>query len=98
MFRGGLKSFCAITWPVLFEKNEDSAKIKSVSKVLGTNETAVSSQALQKSVCPFLRPRVRKTPLEKEMATHSSITFLEIPRTEESGGLSHMGPPELDAT
>ena len=29
----------------------------------------------------------REDPLEKEMATHSSIFGWEIPRTEESGGL-----------
>ena len=29
----------------------------------------------------------REDPLEKEMATHSSILTLEIPRTEESGRL-----------
>ena len=29
-------------------------------------------------------------PLEKEMATHSSIPAWEIPWTEESGGLHHM--------
>ena len=30
---------------------------------------------------------VGKTPLDKEMATHSSILAWEIPRTEEPGGL-----------
>ena len=30
-------------------------------------------------------------PLEKEMATHSSILAWEIPRTEEPGGLQSMG-------
>ena len=30
-------------------------------------------------------------PLEKEMATHSSILALEIPWTEELGGLQSMG-------
>ena len=30
-------------------------------------------------------------PLEKEMATHSSILAWEIPRTEESGRLQSMG-------
>ena len=29
----------------------------------------------------------QKNPLEKEMATHSSVLAWEIPRTEESGGL-----------
>ena len=30
-------------------------------------------------------------PLEKEMATHSSVFALEIPRTEEPGGLQSIG-------
>ena len=34
---------------------------------------------------------VRKIPLEKEMATHSSILAWRIPWTEEPGGLQSMG-------
>ena len=34
---------------------------------------------------------VWKGPLEKEMATHSSILSWEIPRTEETGGLQSPG-------
>ena len=38
-------------------------------------------------------------PLEKGMATHSSILALEIPWTEEPGGLQPMGvTKELDMT
>ena len=33
----------------------------------------------------------QEDPLEKEMATHSSILALEIPWTEEPGGLQSMG-------
>ena len=33
----------------------------------------------------------RKDPLEKEMATHSSIVAWKIPWTEEPGGLQSMG-------
>ena len=32
----------------------------------------------------------REDPLEKEMATHSSILIWEIPWTEETGGLHSM--------
>ena len=39
-----------------------------------------------------------KDPLEKEMATHSSILAWRIPRTEEPGGLQSMGSQELDTT
>jgi len=34
-------------------------------------------------------------PLEKEMATHSSILAWNITRTEEPGGLQSMGPPKV---
>ena len=37
-------------------------------------------------------------PLEKEMATHSSILAWRIPQTEEPGGLQSMGLQELDKT
>ena len=38
-------------------------------------------------------------PLEKEMATHSSIVAWEIPRTEEPGGATvHGGRKEPDMT
>ena len=37
-------------------------------------------------------------PLEKEMATHSSILAGKIPWTEEPGGLQSMGLQELDTT
>ena len=33
----------------------------------------------------------QEDPLEKEMATHSSIPAWEIPWTEEAGGLQSMG-------
>ena len=33
----------------------------------------------------------QENPLEKEMATHSSIIAWEIPGTEEPGGLQSMG-------
>ena len=37
-------------------------------------------------------------PLEKEMATHSSILAWRIPWTEEPDGLQSMGMQELDRT
>ena len=39
-----------------------------------------------------------KDPLEKEMATHSSILAWRIPWTEEPGRLQSMGSQELDTT
>ena len=35
-------------------------------------------------------------PLEKEMATHSSILAWKIPWTEESGGLQHMWSQKVE--
>ena len=40
----------------------------------------------------------REDPLEKEMATHSSILAWRIPWTEELGGLQSMGCKESDTT
>ena len=40
----------------------------------------------------------REDPLEKEMATHSSILAWETPWAEESGGLQSMGLQESDTT
>ena len=44
--------------------------------------------AMKESRAQFLD---QKDPLEKEMATHSSILAWEIPWTEEPGGLQSMG-------
>ena len=40
----------------------------------------------------------QEDPLEKEMATHSSILAWEIPWIEEPEGLQSMGSQELDMT
>ena len=40
----------------------------------------------------------QEDPLEKEMATQSTILAWEIPWREEPGGLQPMGPQKLDTT
>ena len=45
-------------------------------------------QETQETRVPLLR---REDPLEKGMATHSSIVAWEIPWTEQPGGLQSMG-------
>ena len=40
----------------------------------------------------------QEDPLEKAMATHSSLLAWRIPRTEEPGGLQCMGHKESDTT
>ena len=44
------------------------------------------------------RPRIGKIPLEKKMATRSSILAWRIPWTEEPGWLQPMGRNELNIT
>ena len=45
-----------------------------------------------------VRPLGQEDPLEKEMATHSSILAWRIPWTQEPGGYSPWGPKELYTT
>ena len=46
----------------------------------------------------WVRSLAREDPLEKEMATHSSILAWRIPWTEELGGPQSTGCKELDTT
>ena len=46
----------------------------------------------------WVRSLGREDPLEKEMATHSSILAWRIPWTEEPGGLQSTGRQESDTT
>jgi len=50
---------------------------------------------MQETWVPSLR---REDPLEKDMATHSSILAWKIPLMEENGGYSPQGHKELDTT
>ena len=54
--------------------------------------------AVQETIEPRVRSLGQEDPLEKEMATHSSILAWRIPSTEEPGGLWCMGSPELDTS
>ena len=55
-------------------------------------------QTLLHSVIEGPRLVGREDPLEKEMATHSSILAWRIPWTEDPDGLQSMGSQELDTT
>ena len=46
----------------------------------------------------WVQPPNWEDPLEKEMATHSSVLAWEMPRTEEPGGCSPQGHTESDTT
>ena len=47
--------------------------------------------AMQKTQETWVRSLGQEDPLEKEMATHSSILARKIPRTEEPGRLQSIG-------
>ena len=47
---------------------------------------------------PLVQSLGQEDPLEKEMATHSSILTWEIPWTEQAGGLQSMRSQESDTT
>ena len=69
--------------------------------VCGTLEERASFLAqLVKNLSAMQETQVRfldqENPLEKEMATHSSILAWRSPWTEEPGGLQSMGSQELD--
>ena len=51
--------------------------------------------AIKETRVRFLGP---EDPLEKDMATHSSVTARRIPWTEEPGRLQSMGSQESDTT
>ena len=54
-----------------------------------------ASAAMQETQVRFLG---WEDPLEKKMATHSSILAWRIPWTQEPGGLQSMGSQELETT
>ena len=58
------------------------------------------AQQVEESAWPIQETRVLsldwEDPLEKEMATHSSILAWEIPWTEEPGELQSMGSHRVD--
>ena len=54
--------------------------------------------AMQETQETWVRSRVQEEPVEKGMATHSSILAWETPWTEEPGGLQSMDGKELETT
>ena len=68
---------------------------KDICKRYMVAQLAKNPPAMQETQVQFLG---QEDPLEKEMATHSSILPWKIPWTEESGGLQSMGLQESDTT
>ena len=54
-------------------------------------QTVKNLPAMQETQETLVQSLVREDPLEKEMATHSSILAWRIPWTEEPGGLQFLG-------
>ena len=76
-------------------------QVKSTQSKVGVPTTSLIAQsvknlpAVQETWVQFLG---REDPLEKKMATHSSILAWRIPWTEEPGRLQSMRSHELDMT
>ena len=70
-------------------------KMTNLPEVFPDGSVVKSLPAKQKM---RVRSLGREDPLEKEMATHSSIIAWEIPWTEEPGGLQSMGSAKESGT
>ena len=77
---------CSATFSFLFGRR---LGLKGVSLVA---QVVKNLPAMQKTQ---LQSQSQEDPLEKEMATHSSILAWRIPRTEEPGGLQSTGSQRL---
>ena len=88
-----------IDWFYLLAVQGDSQESSPAPQFKSINSLALSFQEIICRSCR--RPEfnlVWKVPLEKEMATHSSILAWRIPWTEEPGRLQFMGSKESDMT
>ena len=80
-----------LTW-----KNNQEVSIHKCKQWVFPDSAAVKNlQEMQKM---RVRSLDQEDPLEKDMATHSSILAWEIPWTEEPGGLQSMRSKDLDMT
>ena len=80
--------------PHLFNINHQKLK-ENTLKWLPSAQSVKNLPAMQETRVQFLG---QEDPLEKEMATHSSILPWRIPLTEEPGRLQSMGLQESDTT
>ena len=92
---GQYKSYLRSHLPGSTLKKNRVSRDKKLEVVFhGDPESKESACNVDTQIC-FLG---REDPLEKRMATHSSILAWRIPWTEESGGLQCMGSKESDTT
>ena len=78
---------------LIFKWELVSSSVKGQASLVA--ETVKNLPAMLKTWVPSLD---REDPLEKKMATHSSILAWRIPWTEEPGGLQSVGRKESDTT
>ena len=81
-----------------FESLWSSVKIQGSIVIMGASLVAQRLKRLPAMWETWVWSLGWEDPLEKEMATHSSILALRIPWTEELGGLQSMGCKESDTT
>ena len=92
---GQYKSYLRSHLPGSTLKKNRVSRDKKLEVVFhGDPESKESACNVDTQIC-FLG---QEDPLEKRMATHSSILAWRIPWTEESGGLQCMGSKESDTT
>ena len=69
----------------------------SLAKGIGKFYTFVCLVTQMVKLLPAMQETlVQENPLQKEMATHSSILSWRIPWTEETGGLQSMGSQRVE--
>ena len=84
-----MKVLVALVW--LGDPMNCSLPGSSVHGILGTSLVAQRLKRLPAMQETLVRSLGQEDPLEKEMATHSSILAWRIPWTEEPGGLQSTG-------
>ena len=77
---------------------EGDKRLKVLPQHLGASLVAQMVNNLPAVQEIWVRSPGQEDPLEKGVATHSSILAWRVPWTEEPGGLQRMGSQELDMT
>ena len=95
--RNEIGSFLVI-WMDLESVIQSEVRKKEKNKYLIASLGAQMVKNMSSMLETWIRSLGWEDPLEKEMATHSSILAWRIPWTEEPGGLQSMGLQELDMT
>ena len=82
-------------WP---GSNSGGRAVRRLVKRMSFPHSSVGKSPAFNAGGPGVQFLSQEDPLEKEMATHSTIRAWRIPQTEEPGRLQSMGSQELDTT